>query len=212
MSKPFSHRWRGSGFTLIELLVAITIFAILGVLAYGGYNTSAKQSAIARERMARLKDLQNTVRLITQDFEQLAPRPMRDVLGDVPVNALSAKPDPEYLVRLTRSGWSNPAGVQRSTQQRVAYVLDREKGVLRRDHWTVLDGTLSNKPMQRELLKDVTAVRFVYIDAMGQKSEQWPPPILNVQMERERARPIGVELTLELKDFGTITRLIEIGR
>jgi prepilin-type N-terminal cleavage/methylation domain-containing protein len=31
-----ARRARSSGFTLIELLVAISIFVVLGVLAYGG--------------------------------------------------------------------------------------------------------------------------------------------------------------------------------
>ncbi|HZF26989.1 MAG TPA: prepilin-type N-terminal cleavage/methylation domain-containing protein, partial [Steroidobacteraceae bacterium] len=70
------------GFTLIELLVAISIFVVLGVLAYGGYNNSVKQTEIARAAMKRLQQVQTTVRLLTQDFEQLAPRPVRDVIGD----------------------------------------------------------------------------------------------------------------------------------
>ena len=50
------------GFTLIELLVAVMIFAILGVLAYGGYNTSAKQATLARESMLRLKSAYSPMR------------------------------------------------------------------------------------------------------------------------------------------------------
>ena len=40
-----------SGFTLIELLVAMSIFVVVGVLAYGGYNNSVKQTEIARASM-----------------------------------------------------------------------------------------------------------------------------------------------------------------
>src|SRR5687767_10462021 len=95
-----------NGFTLVELLVAMVIFAILSVLAYGGYNTSAKQAAIARESMLRLQALQTTVRLFTQDFEQLAPRSVRDVLGSTRLPALKGDPgDATHVAILTRAGW-----------------------------------------------------------------------------------------------------------
>ena len=32
--------------------------------------------------MKRLEQVQSTVRLMTQDFERLGPRPVRDVVGD----------------------------------------------------------------------------------------------------------------------------------
>jgi general secretion pathway protein J len=200
---------RRNGFTLIELLVAMMIFAILGVLAYGGYNTSAKQASIARESMLRLQALQTTVRLLTQDFEQLAPRSVRDVLGDNRLAALKGDPgDETRIVTLTRAGWSNPAGVQRSTLQRVAYVL--EEGTLWREHRPVLDATLTDKPIRRELLKNVTAVKLRYMYPRKQWLEQWPPPTL-VMPDADNSRPLAVEVTLDLKDFGKIIRIIEIG-
>src|SRR5688572_30715190 len=199
---------RRNGFTLIELLVAMMIFAILGVLAYGGYNTSAKQSAIARESMSRLQALQTTVRLFTQDFEQLASRSIRDVLGSGRLAALKGDPgDATYIVALTRAGWSNPAGVQRPTLQRVAYVL--EEGTLRREHWPVLDATLADEPVKRELMKDVTVMKLRYMYPRSKWLEQWPSATDPIP-DADNARPFAVEVTLETKDFGEIVRLIEV--
>ncbi len=196
------------GFTLVELLVAMAIFAILSVLAYGGYNNSVKQSEIARTSMQRLQSLQTTVRLLTQDFEQLAPRPVRDVLGDSRLPALLADRRDQNLFALTRSGWTNPAGLPRPSLQRVSYVLE-EDGKLRREHYTVLDATLANEPVKRELLDRVTSVRVRYMDAQRQWQDQWPP--LNAPPATlARGRPLAVEITLELEDFGEITRLIEV--
>ncbi len=199
---------RVPGFTLVELLVALAIFAILSVLAYGGYNNSVKQNEIARAGMDRLESLQTTVRLLTQDFEQLAPRPVRDVLGDGRLPALLADQRDQKLFSLTRSGWTNPAGLPRATLQRVSYIL--EEGKLRREHFTVLDATLSNEPVRRELIDRVKSVSVRFMDGQRQWQEQWPP--LNAPPATvARARPLAVEIKLDFEDFGEITRLIEVG-
>jgi len=199
---------KARGFTLVELLVAMAIFAILSMLAYGGYNEAVKGREIARASMARLEALQTTVRLLTQDFEQLAPRPVRDVLGDSRLPALLADQRGQNLFALTRAGWSNPAGLQRATLQRVAYIL--EGGKLRREHLTVLDATLASEPLKRELIDRVKSVRVRFMDRQQQWQEQWPP--LNAPPATiARARPLAVEVRLDLEDFGEVTRLIEVG-
>ena len=65
------------------------------------------------------------------------------------------------LVILTRGGWSNPIGEPRTELERVAYVLDN--GTLVREHWNVLDATLSSLPVKRNLLKHVRSVSFQYM-------------------------------------------------
>lgn len=195
------------GFTLIELLIAISIFVVIGVLAYGGYNNSVKQAEISRAAMKRLEQVQTTVRLLTQDFEQLAPRPVRDVLGDGRLPALLADGKGQTLFSLTRAGWSNPGGLPRATLQRVSYVLEKDK--LRREHFTVLDATLANEPVKRELIDQVKSVQVRFMDNQKQWQQQWPP-LTATPATVSRLRPIAVEITLELEDFGEITRLIEV--
>ena len=73
---------RARGFTLIELMVAMAIFAILASLAYGVLNQTLLNSEILTERMERLKAIQKTMRVISDDFLQLAPRPVRGELGE----------------------------------------------------------------------------------------------------------------------------------
>ena len=196
-----------SGFTLIELLVAMSIFVVVGVLAYGGYNNSVKQTEIARASMKRLAQVQNTVRVLTQDFEQLAPRPVRDVVGDNRLPALMSTTKGEQLFSLTRSGWTNPGGLPRATLQRVTYVLEEDK--LRREHFTVLDATLSNEPVKRELIDHVKAVKVRFMDNQKQWQEQWPP--LNAAPATiTRLGPLAVEITLDLEDLGEVIRVIEV--
>jgi general secretion pathway protein J len=196
------------GFTLVEVLVAVAIFTFIGVLAYGGYNNSARQVEIARAQMKRLEELQTAIRLLTQDFEQIAPRPVRDVLGQSLLPAFAADARADNLVSFTRAGWSNPAGLQRSTLQRVQYVL--EEDVLRREHWPVLDATLANEPIRRELISKVEEVRLRFMDGAKNWHEQWPP-LGGPPAGAIRARPVAVEVTLELEDFGEVKRLIEVG-
>lgn len=209
--KAVTARHRLRGFTLIEVLVSVFIFSIIAVIAYRGYSDAATSSMHMREQMDRLKAVQTTIRLFTQDFEQLAPRPVRDVLGQTPVGALKADARAEYVVALTRAGWSNPAGTQRSTLQRVEYVL--EDDTLRRHHWNVLDRTLANEPVERELIKGVESVQLRFLDANRNWNNQWPPigVATTALAQGVRSRPLAVEITLELADLGKIVRLIEVG-
>lgn len=197
-----------SGFTLVEVLVAVFIFSMVAYLAYGGYTEAALQAEHSGEQTRRLQQLQTTMRLLTQDFEQLTPRPIRDVLGQSLEPALLADARTEYIVALTRAGWSNPAGVQRSTQQRVRYVLD--DGTLKREHWPVLDVPLGSEPVKRDLIDKVEAVRLRYLDSSQQWHEQWPP-ISAPAAGKARSRPVAVEVKIDLEDFGEITRLVEVG-
>jgi len=57
----------------------------------------------------------------------------------------------------------------------------------------------------------VKSIRMRFMDGQKQWQEQWPP--LNAPPATvARARPVAVEVKLELEDFGEITRLIEVTR
>ena len=101
------------GFTLLELLVAIAIFAVVAALAMGGYVQLQKQNEHTQQTLERVSEIQRAVQMLTQDFEQLEPRPVREPLGDGRSPALLADAATEYRVQLTRAGWSNTAGLPR---------------------------------------------------------------------------------------------------
>jgi general secretion pathway protein J len=232
-------------FTLIELMVAVFITAIVLSMGYGAVNQALANHDALDARQQRLLAVQTTMRLLTQDFTQLAPRPVRQPLGDGWLPALlagtptgtstalsssgasgttslsssagsttasstftsgtSAVP----VVTLTRAGWANPAGIQRPALQRVAYVL--ENGTLRREHWPVLDATMTTTTIRRELLDKVKSVTLRYMDVSFNWRDQWPPQALAGDPTANlRLRPIAVEVTLELEDWGSIVRVIEI--
>jgi general secretion pathway protein J len=203
-----SRRSHSRGFTLLEVLIAIAIFVIVGALAMGGYNELVKQSEIVEASNARSRAVQAAVQRIVQDFATLEPRPVREPLGESFQPALRADARSEQLAELTHSSWSNPAGIPRSTLQRVAYRLD-EDGRLRREYWYVLDRTLTGEPASTVLVDKVERVAFRFMDNNGRWHEQWPP-LGYSGPDLQRVRPIAIEITLELEDWGEIKRLVEV--
>lgn len=194
------------GFTLIELLVAIAIVAIIGVMAFVGLNRVISQQQLARERTERWQEIQLTMRLVVQDLSQLHPRATREELGESYQPSLLADPSAQFALEFSRGGWANPAGLPRGTVLRVAYNWEQDKLV--RWHWAVMDRTLSTPPVRTELLEGVTNVEVRFLDTGGQWHLDWPP------LDRRGpqslvTRPRAVEFSMELSDYGRVSRLVE---
>lgn len=200
-------RRASSGFTLLELVVAISIFAIVGAMAYRGYAESASNAQRARDQARRLQSVQLAVRTLVADFRLLAPRPVREPIGDGLRPALMRGGDAGTLVELTRAGWSNTAGTPRGTLQRVAYAL--EDGKLVRYYWTVLDRTQASSPIRRELADRLQRIEFRYMNSAREWVDTWPPPGAPGQVGF-RQRPMAVEIVLEFEDYGRIRRIAEV--
>ena len=200
-------RYRG-GFTLIEVLVSLAIFAVLAALAYGTLNQSLLSAEILNDRMDRLQSIQRTVRMLADDLQQLAPRPVRDELGDNFRPALDTGFQSGFAIELTRGGWSNPVVLPRSTLQRVGYRIEERELV--RYQWFALDRTLSNEPTGVTLLDGVESLQFRFFDASGEFTDQWPPVSGQGGSTGARTRPRAVEFILRLEGEGELTRLVEV--
>ena len=199
---------RTRGFTLLEVLVAVVIFGIISILAYGGYNQLIRQSEIVESSATRTRAIQSTVQRMAEDFEMLEPRPIREPLGETLEPALRAGGTRvDTLLDLTRSGWTNPAGLTRSTLQRVTYRLMDNK--LERAYWNALDRTLTTEPTSAVLLDKVRTASFRFMDQNQTWHDQWPP-LGYSGPDAVRLRPIAVEVTLELEDWGKLVRLVEV--
>jgi general secretion pathway protein J len=111
------------------------------------------------------------------------------------------------LVDLTRAGWSNTAGQQRSTLQRVSYTMVND--VLKRSYQINLDTVQGNTPVVQDLFTGVKAIQLRYLDGNQTWQSQWPPPTLG-QPDSLWTRPVAVELIIEFKDWGRIRRLVEV--
>jgi prepilin-type N-terminal cleavage/methylation domain-containing protein len=115
------------------------------------------------------------------------------------------------LVSFTRGGWTNPAGLPRSELQRVSYSI--ENGALMRSYTPELDATLADVPIKRTLVDHVKSFSLRFMDAGHNWQTQWPV-LTTVATGQEdmtlRWRPVAVEVTIELEDWGILMRHIEV--
>lgn len=230
LPRPYPSR-AARGFTLIELLVALFIAAIMFAMGYGAINQALRSRGAITRQQQNLLQLETAMRLMEQDFVQLAPRPVRDpegdqylacLVGSIPSDSADASDTSTAsdssddsnalppLVSLTRNGWSNPIGEPRTELERVAYVLDN--GTLVREHWNVLDATLSSTPVKRNLLKHVRSVTFQYMSITHTWVNTWPPSGVGTDIVQDsyyRMRPLAVQVTLDTEQWGKIVRIFE---
>ncbi len=196
-----------AGFTLVEVLVALLLLGIMTALGYGTYRQARVSAERTVQSQTRTREIEFGIRTLVQDISQTAPRPIRGPLGTERLPAMRGGIGAATLLDLTRMGWSNTAGVQRGTLQRVSYRLEKE--TLKRSYHAVLDPTLTNQPLEQDLLTQVRRVQFRYMDQGRTWIDQWPAPNLPPD-QGLWIRPVAVEIVIEFKDWGTVRRLIEV--
>jgi general secretion pathway protein J len=209
MSSPrcLNSRSRARGFTLVEILVALLILGIMSALGYNTYRAARISAERTGESLKRTREIEFGLRVMLQDFAQAVPRPVRDPLGSARLPAFRGGIGALTLLDLTRSGWSNTAGMQRSTLQRVSYALTGDK--IQRSYQTVLDPTTQSTPVVQDLLTGVSSIKFNFLDTNQNWNTQWPPATLP-QPESLWTRPVAVEIIIEFKDWGHVRRLVEV--
>jgi general secretion pathway protein J len=254
-------RQRNAGFTLVEILVALLILAIMSAMGYSTYRAARVSSERTEDSLKRSREIEFGMRVMASDFAQMAPRPVREILGQGRLPAFHGTPgagtvtvtsaslgasstsstysgmsfnsgsnpsagmsfnsgssfgsttDPNAvsMVDLTRAGWSNTAGQQRSTLQRVSYALVGD--VLKRSYQTNLDAVQGNKPVVQDLLTGVKGVQLRYLDGNQAWQNQWPEGTTiqgGANGAPDQTRPVAVEIIVQFKDWGPIRRLIEV--
>ncbi len=194
------------GFTLIELLVAMALFVVLAAAMYTGTQWVMEERSIVGERAGKLENLQRTVRFLHNDFGQAYPRSVRDELGRGQVPALVSGRGAELSITLTRSGWRNPGGTNRSHLQRVQYRYNDEDQLLYRETWPVLDRVLGAEPRARLLLEELSEFEVEFLDANGNWVLDWPA----ADATGFTGMPRAIRYRLDTIDFGRIERIVEI--
>ena len=192
-------RKRCRGFTLFEMVIAVSIFALMGVIAFTGLSTMTRNGQAVADANDRLSDLQFAVVYFTRDWTQVSPRKVRNQYGDEEGNIVIE----DDTITFTRSGLSNLLGQQRSTLQRVQYRVVNSQLVRR--HWLSLDQGISEQPIQVVLLDKVESMEVAFQNALNQRVRVWPP-----DSDYSDGDPILLAFKLELPDIGEVTRLLEV--
>ena len=193
------------GFTLIELLIAVSIFAVLATIAYGGLAAVLNTREHTEKVANRLSELQIALTIMQRDIEQATSRSVRDEFGDSR-EAFIGNSESGGYIELTSNGHANPLKRARSSLQRVAYHFS--EGELTRSTWPVLDlpqEAIANKEVA---LSGLTDLNFRYLDSNRKWQQSWPPE--SKEEDIQPARPIAVEVVVEYKEWGEIRRLFRL--
>jgi len=205
--KPLS---RGSGFTLLELLVAISVLAIVSVIAWRGLDTLV----VTRERLEPAGD---ETRALLTAFGQLE----RDLAQVVNLTLFATGINPVQVVRVgnepalavMRIAPEAPDGV--TAMQTIGYrvtdgVLLRSAGPPQRSHAAVSAERLSHA----RLLADVRSIKLRvwregqgWIDPLNPDTTAAPPPATGATI----IVPPGIELTVERTDGKIFRRVLLVG-
>jgi general secretion pathway protein J len=162
------------------------------------------QQAYTEDAADRLSELQKLYLIMQRDIEQIVLRPIRDEFGDEQPPLLGVD-----NFRLTRAGWRNPAGRQRSNLQRVGYAYEEEQLV--RYSWSVLDRAQDSVPLIQPLTEAIGELQIRYYGADNEWKEQWPDTQAVVDPAVEPALlPRMIEVTVVHKMYGPIVWLFQL--
>lgn len=209
---------RQRGFTLVEVMIAIFVAAIMFAIGYGAINQALRDRDSINASQARITEIQRGMRVVAQDFAQIIARPARDTsgTGQLMPAVMSSNTD-DILLTFTRGGWSNPAGLPRPAEQRVRYRFMGRDETLVREHWVSVDPALNTEPRQRVLLTRVKSVALRFLDPASRNwRADWPPsmpsgPVNPLQADQLLLpRPLAIEITIVLEDWGRVQRVFEI--
>ncbi len=188
-----------AGFSLLEVLVAISIFAILGLTANQMLRTVITSHESSAQNTETLRSLSRAEHLLARDLQQLVPRGIRDEYGErLPPFVVNQG---EFALELTRTGWSNPARVARSSLQRVAWLLN-EDGELERRFWLVLDRAEDSEPITHVVMRDVDDFAVTLIDVEGGTTDVWPD-----ESGVGGYFPAAVEVVISTEQLGDLRRV-----
>lgn len=192
------------GFTLVEMLVALTIFALMSLLAYRGLGAALETRAHLTEDNRRWRDIALTLAQLEQDLGTVVNRPVRDagglelppVLGEPKaIGATAAQ------LEVSRMGAAWSSGVPADVQRR-GYRLNN--GRLEQLAWPVLDRAPHSVPEVHVLLEGVRRFELRYLDATGNWQPRWPVPGVAATL------PGAVEVAIELDRAGSMTRVFAL--
>lgn len=172
------HAQRQQGFTLLEIMIALTIFAVISLLAWQILDGAMRTSNATDVAATRLNQLQRAYNLLERDFFQLQARAPRNE-PDVFVQSKDG------LALTTLNGVSGQVQLER-----VRWRL-KDK-TLWRDIWPVIDGPADAEPEKVPILSDIKAMSWRF----------WKASWLDKWTDTAH-QPEGVEVLLTMENGDT---------
>lgn len=169
---------RQQGFTLLEIMIALTIFAVISILAWQILDGAMRTTTATDTEATKLNQLQRAYNLLERDFFQLqarAPRNEPEVF----------RQDGNAVELSTLSALSGDVRLER-----VRWRLEEHR--LWRDVWPAIDSPSSVKPEEVPILNDVKEMRWRFW------RQDWQDAWTDAAHQ-----PDGVELTLTLTNGET---------
>jgi general secretion pathway protein J len=219
------------GFTLLEVLLALSIAAVIAVIAYQALSSAVTGAEKTREVMQEINQLDRTWQIIAADLRQVlppeaGPSGLRFEFIGAGLRAEGSTAQ-QVILFFTRRGWVNPMLRLRSDLQIVSYRID--EGQLWRDYLPERNIALEDLDFEFEafnqlLLEGVTdmQVRFLssaIIQNRGRGalegegySDDWELEWPSLDQNATLGLPLAVEVTIEIEGVGPSVRLFELGR
>lgn len=186
------------GFTLLEVLIALFIFTIIAIIMTHSLHSLFDTQEHTEKSSERMAALQIATLFLERDLSQAVDRPIMNGSNERE-SGFVGKSD---HFSFTHGGLINPLGeLDRSSLQRVSY--NKADQHLIRESWQVLDQISTSKADQRQLLDQVSELRFEYLDDKGKYSTSWPP----ADKSKPSPLPNAVKVYLTLAHWGTITQV-----
>lgn len=186
---------RPRGFTLLEILVALSIFAILSMVAYSGLNQMAAAKVQVDGETRRWRDLTLILGRLDEDVSMTVNRPWRDRGGlSQPAMRGAATLAAEFDCQLELVRKVGGSGALH-----LGYRL--KGGQLQLLLWDVLDQAPRTEPQVHVLLDNVRDFSVQFLDINGDPSPTWPIK------GQEGKLPRGVLVKLTPAQGGPIQRL-----
>lgn len=214
------------GFTLIEVLIAMAITVVVAAIAYSGLDAAMKMAEASEQKTKDLQNLNRSIDIIVGDVRHAQARMVRSSMGQGQFYSAMVYDEnafPQWV--FTRTGRINPQPkkFQRSHLERVAYLFEEQ--TLSRIRWPMPDFYSDDEGDKVQLLDNVTAfsLRFYRLNndvaygssvndvlnqAKGKWVEAWPSE--GYSGPGVKVLPLAVEVTIEHKQYGKITRLVEL--
>ncbi len=187
------------GFTLVEVLVAMSVFALVALIAAGVASAALETRNTLDATDGRLRQVQLARALLKADIGQVVWRPTRNAFGGVGQSGFvgGSVGEREPLLAFVRGGWTNPAGAEaRASLQYVEYALEGDALVRRTRAY--LDPTPTTPIESVVILRAVSDVSVSFLTG-GTWKPQW-----RVGQASGLALPDAVALDMTIEGLGEL--------